>query len=115
MLERSPKRLDMGSTFAEAYDLVSEVAGDGGLVKTRIARIQSALKCSARRARALWNHEVGRIDAHEMDLLRQAAADAAQTKRERDVAGRYRELVERIACLEAKIREMDAASTNRHG
>lgn len=57
---------------------------------------------SERRARAIWNQEARRIDAHEMDALRRAALEEVTRERER--------ALDRIKQLESMV-----AASHHHG
>lgn len=86
------------SDVALASELIREAYPPGryGNVQRACWTAYTKLKlASERRARAIWNQEARRIDAHEMDALRRAALE--EVTRERDRA------LERIEQLESSV------------
>lgn len=69
----------MMAVRAEARELVELIAGPmrlGENVKAALARVARSTGLSDRRVRGIWNGEARRIEAPEMDRLRQVALDA---------------------------------------
>lgn len=101
---RCPKRIGgvMSTAPAEARHLVELIAGPlrlGDNVKAALGRVACTTGIGHRRVRGIWNGEARRIEAEEMDRLRQAALDA-RTREEADLA--YRDHLARLqACREA--------------
>lgn len=78
----------MTTAQAEARHLVELIAGPmrlGENVKAALTRVSRATGLGDRRVRGIWNGEARRIEAQEMDRLRQVALDA-RTREEVDVA-----------------------------
>ena len=86
---------------AEARQLVELIAGPvrlGENVKAALARVARLTGLGDRRVRGIWNGEARRIEAGEMDRLRQAALDASTLE---DVERAYRAHLARLrACQE---------------
>ncbi|NGM34488.1 hypothetical protein G4G93_11190 [Methylobacterium sp. DB0501] len=86
---------------AEARQLVELIAGPvrlGENVKAALARVARLTGLGDRRVRGIWNGEARRIEAGEMDRLRQAALDASTLE---DVDRAYRAHLARLrACQE---------------
>lgn len=103
---RSPKRQgdSMTTAQAEARQLVELIAGPlrlGENVKAALARVSRMTGFGDRRVRAIWNNEARRIDADEMDRLRQVALDA-KTREEVDLA--YRAHIARLRAYQEALR-----------
>jgi hypothetical protein len=67
------------SSIEEARALIRQCAEPrkvGELVKEAIFRASRRLEMPVSRARDIWYGDARRIDAHEMDRLRRAAAEA---------------------------------------
>ena len=107
MLGKSPKDLEMSPTFLDAEALIGVIAGEAGGAKTKIRRIEKALGCSARRARAFWNKEVRRIDAHEMKALEAAARQQKDAEMEIDTRNALQELRGELARLKDRLAELE--------
>lgn len=108
-LEFSPKArsFDMSTAQAEARRMVELIAGPmrlGENVKSALARVARATGLGDRRVRSIWNGEARRIDATEMDRLRQVALDA-RTQEEARLA--YRSHVARLQAARAALRIQD--------
>jgi len=92
----------MSTARSEARELVELIAGPlrlGDNVKAALGRVSRATGLGDRRVRGIWNGEARRIEAEEMDRLREAALDARTRE---DAALAYREHLARLrACREA--------------
>jgi hypothetical protein len=102
MSERSSEKSEM-SALSEASELIQEVAGPAGSVKERIRRASRFLGFNYERAKSVWYQEARRIDAREMDSLREAARKLRQEDLERVAGEELRRLREEIASLRAAI------------
>lgn len=83
-----PRQAPAMTAQAEARNLVELIAGPmrlGENVKAALTRVSRATGLGDRRVRGIWNGEARRIEAQEMDRLRQVALDA-RTREEVDVA-----------------------------
>lgn len=94
------------SSAAEARDLFLEIAGpvQGSAWVTRaIEKVAAATGLSHRRLRGVWNNEIKRMSAEEIDLLRKVA------KTERAIAdARYFEgIANRLAAVESRLAQID--------
>lgn len=71
------------SSECEACNLLKRAAVPqaGESVKSAINRVARQLRWNFARTKAIWYGEARRIDAHEMDKLRQLAAEQAQRYR----------------------------------
>lgn len=98
----------MTTAQAEARTLVELIAGPmrlGENVKSALARVSRATGLGDRRVRGIWNGEARRIEAEEMDRLRQVALDA-RTREEAEHA--YRSHLARLQAARASLRLSDA-------
>jgi hypothetical protein len=59
----------------------------GARIKAILPGIARKLGFTLRRARALWNGEAARIESHEMDVLRAAAAQAEASRTAAQIDG----------------------------
>ncbi|KQP82881.1 hypothetical protein ASF57_12155 [Methylobacterium sp. Leaf117] len=94
----------MTTAQAEARHLVELIAGPmrlGENVKAALTRVSRATGLGDRRVRGIWNGEARRIEAQEMDRLRQVALDA-RTREEVDVA--YQAHLTRLRAYEQALR-----------
>lgn len=113
MLGQSPTTLGISpearrgsamSAQAEARHLVELIAGPmrlGENVKAALTRVSRATGLGDRRVRGIWNGEARRIEAQEMDRLRQVALDA-RTREDVDVA--YQAHLARLRAYEQALR-----------
>lgn len=111
-----PRGDGMNAAQAEARTLVELIAGPmrlGENVKSALARVARSTGLGDRRVRGIWNGEARRIEAEEMDRLRQVALDA-RTREEADLA--YRAHLARLrACQEAlRVPRQDAGRDLDH-
>ncbi len=99
-----PRGVGMNAAQAEARTLVELIAGPmrlGENVKSALARVSRATGLGDRRVRGIWNGEARRIEAEEMDRLRQVALDA-RTREEAEHA--YRSHIARLQAAQASLR-----------
>ena len=79
-MEISPTGTEMSAAASiEARGKIEAIIGTippGEKLKTVLPAVARRLGMPIRRVRALWNAEAARIDSHEMDRLRAAAAKA---------------------------------------
>ncbi|WP_157182206.1 hypothetical protein [Methylobacterium sp. WSM2598] len=105
------------SAQAEARQLVELIAGPvrlGENVKAALARVAQLTGLGDRRVRGIWNGEARRIEAAEMDRLRQVAIDA---RIQEDAARAYRAHLARLeACRQAvRVPPANVAGDADHG
>ncbi|ACL60617.1 hypothetical protein [Methylobacterium nodulans] len=89
---------------AEARQLVELIAGPvrlGENVKVALARVAQLTGLGDRRVRGIWNGEARRIEAAEMDRLRQVALDARTRE---DAERAYRTHLARIQAYRQALR-----------
>ncbi len=88
MLEKLSKPVDSRgdggdamSDVAVAQQLLHEAFADAGMsVKARLRKAAVVLRLPPRRVRAIWYGEARRIDAHEMEAIRNAQAKAVAAR-----------------------------------
>lgn len=89
---------------AQASALIREVAPiEGATVGERILYVARKLGWRHSRAREIWYEQARRIDAKEMDQLR----EARKTRKLQEATNEYRELRARIARIEAALLASD--------
>lgn len=85
---------------SQASALIREIAPiEGATVRERILHVARKLGWRHARAREIWYEQARRIDAKEMDQLR----EARQNRKLQEATNEYRDLRERIARLEAAL------------
>lgn len=97
----------MSTAQAEARQLVELIAGPmrlGENVKSALARVARATGLGDRRVRGIWNGEARRIEAQEMDRLRQVALDA---RTQEDARLAYRAHIARLQAARSALRAPD--------
>ena len=99
----------MSAAVIEARDLVHMIAGPSGSSKVRIYRAKMRLReFSYNRVKDLfYGDRRCRVDAIEMDRLREIARVAKAEIEERAALHEFRELRQRIAVLEARLLSQD--------
>lgn len=85
------------SNTAEASALMQEHWTEGS-IKARIRQAAHDLRWSFSRASDVWYRKARRVDAHEMDRLREATK-----KQIRELANDHQELTDRLARMEAML------------
>ena len=99
MFNKSSERSDL-SDVAQASALVREVAPvEGATVGERILIAARKVGWGFNRTRDVWYEQARRIDAREMDQLR----EARQNRKLQEATNEYRDLRERISRLEAAL------------
>ena len=95
------------TSIAEAQSLITTIAGPmpaGTQIKEMLSGVARVTGLAHRRLRGIWNGEARRIDAQEMDVLRQAAA---RRRREAIDHEEFRTLSTRLALLEKRLAQID--------
>lgn len=104
MFNKALEKSDLNDV-TQASALIREIAPiEGATVGERILHVARKLGWRHNRAREIWYEQARRIDAREMDQLR----EARETRKLQEATNEYRELRAKIARIEAALLASDA-------